>query len=40
MIEKISFVVGIGILAVLVLFLACFGWINAFPWWKRKEYQQ
>lgn len=40
MIEKISFVIGIVVLAVVVVVLASFGWVNGYPWWRRKEYHQ
>ena len=38
MIEKITFVFGMVLLAILVLILASFGWVNGYPWWRRKEY--
>ena len=40
MIEKISFVMGMMLLAVMVLVLALFGWVNGYPWWRRKELQK
>jgi hypothetical protein len=40
MIEKISFVLGMILLAIFVLVLASFGWVNGYPWWRRKEFQK
>ena len=37
MTSKITFVVFIVVMAFVVGGLACFGWMQGYAWWKRKE---
>ncbi len=38
MISKVTFVISIVFMAFVVGALACFGWMQGYAWWRRKEY--
>ena len=35
---KITFVVTVVVMAFVVGILGCFGWMQGYAWWRRKEY--